>query len=292
MVSHRRGSAIMTRAARIFVQERLKSFLPSGPSYRPEGIIVENRELDRPSRVPGAGASTAASFMRRASPLVAAAAASALLGACAGTRGGPIPYDVETFGAPDAPPVATLEEDYRIAPLDTLKISVFQVPDLTGEFEVDLTGNIGMPLIGNVKAVDMTAQQLKTELTRRLGAKYLQKPDVNVGVKSSSRRMVTVDGAVRNPGAIPVNGPMTLMQAIAQARGTDENANPKRVAIFRQIGGQRMAAAFDLTSIRRGENEDPKVYSGDIIVVDGSNVRAIQREILTALPILGFFRPF
>jgi polysaccharide export outer membrane protein len=85
---------------------------------------------------------------------------------------------------------------------------------------------------------------------------------------------------------------MTLVQVIALARGTDDSANPRRVAIFRQIQGKRMAAAFDLTSIRRGQMEDPKVYSGDIVVVDGSNVRAIQREILTALPILGLFNPF
>lgn len=214
------------------------------------------------------------------------------LSGCAGTRGGSIPYDVADFGAPDASPVATIEEDYRIAPLDTLKVSVFQVPDLSGEFEVDLTGNIAVPLIGNVKAVDMTASQLQSELTRRLGAKYLQSPQVSVGVKSSTRRSVTVDGSVRQPGIFPVVGPMTLIQAIALARGTDEAANPKRVAVFRQIGGQRMAAAFDLVSIRRGEAEDPKIYSGDIIVVDGSAVRAIQREVLTALPIIGIFRPF
>lgn len=218
--------------------------------------------------------------------------AAALLTACAGSRGGPIPYNVQSFGEPDSPVAATLGEDYRIAPMDTLKISVFQVPDLSGEFEVDLTGNIGMPLIGNVQAVDKTAQQLKAELTRRLGAKYLQNPDVNVGVKTSTRHSVTVDGAVRQPGSVPITGPMTLMQAIAQARGTDETANPRRVAIFRQIGGQRMAAAFDLVSIRRGEMEDPTVYRGDIIVVDGSSVRAIQREILTALPVFSVFRPF
>ncbi len=222
---------------------------------------------------------------------VASVAVLAVLGGCAGTRGGPIAYN-QDLAAPDAPQVLTLGEDYKIAPLDTIRVSVFQVPDLSGEFEVDLTGHIALPLLGSVKAVDMTTAQLDTMLTQRLGARYLQSPDVSVGVKSSSRRNVTVDGAVRQPGMFAVNGPMTLMQVIAQARGTDENANPRRVAIFRQVEGKRMAAAFDLTSIRRGEMEDPKIFAGDIVVVDGSNVRAIQREILTALPILGFFRPF
>jgi polysaccharide export outer membrane protein len=203
-----------------------------------------------------------------------------------------VQYNVENFGVPDAPAVVTLEEDYKIAPLDTIKVSVFQVPDLSGEFEVDLTGNIAVPLLGNVKAVDMTTAELDQRLTQQLGAKYLQNPDVSVGIKSSTRRNVTVDGSVRNPGVFPVAGPTTLMQVIALAKGTDENANPRRVAVFRQIGGKRMAAAFDLTSIRRGEMEDPKIYTGDIVVVDGSNIKAIQREVLSTLPLIGLFRPF
>jgi len=218
-------------------------------------------------------------------------AALLLLAGCTGSRGGPIPYDVQDFGTPDAPAVAPLEEDYKIAPLDTLKIAVFQVPDLSGEFEVDLTGNIAMPLIGNVKAVDKTARALQTELVQRLGEKYLQNPDVAVGVKSSSRRSVTLEGAVRQPGMYPVQAPVTLIQAIAMAKGVGEDANPRRVAVFRQIGGQRMAAAFDLVSIRRGEAEDPKIYSGDIIVVDGSRVKALHREILASIPFLSVFNP-
>ncbi|HEX8400919.1 MAG TPA: polysaccharide biosynthesis/export family protein [Allosphingosinicella sp.] len=235
------------------------------------------------------------SFARVFGRATGAVIALALLAGCGGGgRGGPIPYNVEptVFTAPDTPAVATLEEDYRIAPLDTVKVSVFQVPDLSGEFEVDLTGNIAMPLLGNVKAVDMTTAQLDQRLTQQLGAKYLQSPDVSIGIKSSTRRNVTVDGAVRNPGVFPVNGPITLIQVIALAKGTEENANPRRVAVFRQIGGKRMAAAFDLTSIRRGEMEDPRIYTGDIVVVDGSNIKEVQKQVLQALPILGFFRPF
>jgi polysaccharide export outer membrane protein len=85
---------------------------------------------------------------------------------------------------------------------------------------------------------------------------------------------------------------MTLLQSLAMAKGPTENANPRRVAVFRQRSGQRVAAAFDLTAIRRGEAEDPKVYAGDIVVVDGSQIKQIQREVLQTLPILGIFNPF
>lgn len=211
---------------------------------------------------------------------------------CADRRGGPIPYNVGTFGAPDAPTVVPLEQGYRIAPLDTLSVKVFKMPDLSGDYEVDLTGQIALPLIGSVSAVDLTTAELDQRLTAKLGEKYLQNPDISVGVKSSTRRNVTVDGAVAKVGTFSVNGPMTLLQAVAQAGGPTQDANPRRVAIFRQINGQRQSAAFDLTSIRRGEAPDPAVYAGDIIIVDGSSIKALQKRILDSMSILQVFRPF
>jgi len=215
----------------------------------------------------------------------------ALVAGCAGTRGGPIPYNVAAFGQPDSPTLTTVSSDYKIAPADTLRVSVFQVPDLTGDFDVDLMGNISLPLIGTVKAVDLTTSQLDQEITKKLGEKYLQNPDVNIALKASARRNVTVDGSVQSPGMYPVNGPTTLVQAISMARGITSDANAHRVAVFRQIDGKRMAAAFDLYSIRKGEMKDPEVYSGDIIVVDGSRIKTIQNQILMTLPIIGMFNP-
>ena len=223
--------------------------------------------------------------------LISAAAALALSG-CADKPGGPIPYNVSTFGVPDSPKLVPLEAGYRIAPMDTLTVKVFKMPDLSGDYEVDLAGHISMPLIGEMPAYDMTTAQLDDALTRKLGEKYLENPDVSVGVKSSTRRSVTVDGAVNKAGSYPVHGPMTLMQAVAAAGGTSEDANARRVAIFRTIGGQRQAAAFDLTSIRRGEAPDPAIYAGDIVVIDGSSVKAMQKQIMNCLPIFSIFRPF
>ena len=222
----------------------------------------------------------------------AVAIACSSLAGCADSRGGPIPYNVSSFGTPDAPQLVPLEAGYKIAPMDTVTVKVFKMPDLSGDYEVDLAGHISMPLIGEVSAYDLTTAQLDDALTHRLGEKYLENPDVSVGIKSSTRRNVTVDGAVNKSGSFPVYGPTTLMQAIAAAGGTREDANNRRVAIFRTIGGTRQAAAFDLTSIRRGEQQDPQVYAGDIVVIDGSAVKAAQKQILNSIPILSIFRPF
>ncbi|HEY5723621.1 MAG TPA: polysaccharide biosynthesis/export family protein [Allosphingosinicella sp.] len=246
----------------------------------------------RPVGLPPASALIAAPTRARFLLAALVLAAAILVSGCTGSRGGPIPYEPTGFQAPDAPQPLKLDEDYKIAPLDTLKIAIFQVPDLSGEYEVDLTGHIAMPLLGNVEAANLTTADLDTALTRKLGEKYLQSPDVSVGITKSTSRVVTVDGSVRQPGQFQVAGQTTLMQVVAMARGADENANPRRIAIFRTIQGQRMAAAFDLVSIRRGQMEDPKVYPGDIVVVDGSKVKAIQREILQTLPLISIFRPF
>jgi len=112
-----------------------------------------------------------------------------------------------------------------------------------------------------------------------------------VSIKASTARVVTVDGAVKAAGQFPVAGPMTLIQAVALAKGTSDDANARRVAVFRTISGQREAAAFDLTSIRRGEAPDPEIYPGDIIVVDGSANKDLQKRLLQTLPVLSIFSP-
>jgi polysaccharide export outer membrane protein len=230
----------------------------------------------------------------RARFLAASAFAAALLTlpACADRRGGPIAYNVTNFGTPDAPVVATVEAGYRIAPRDTVSIKVFRMPDLSGDFEVDAAGQISVPLIGRVLAANLTTVQLDQALTEQLGDRYLENPDVSVAVKPSTTRTVTIDGAVNSAGAFPVTGPLTLMQAIALGQGAKEDANLRRVAVFRQIEGKRQAAAFDLTSIRRGEAADPAIFAGDIIIVDGSSIKAAQKQIINGLTLWSIFRPF
>jgi polysaccharide export outer membrane protein len=216
--------------------------------------------------------------------------ASLIVSGCADTRGGSLPYD-KVLAAPGAQHFQTLESDYKIAPMDKLAIKVFKMDDLSGDYDVDLAGNISLPLIGQVKAVNLTTAELDDQLTQKLGAKYLEHPDVSVAIKASTAHVVTVDGAVNSGGQFPVGGPISLIQAVAMAKGTTEDANARRVAVFRTIGGQRQAAAFDLTSIRRGQSPDPQIYPGDIVVVDGSSIKAAQKQILQSIPILALFGP-
>lgn len=212
-----------------------------------------------------------------------------LLAACASTRGGSIPYNVANFGMPDAPKIVGPDNTYKLAPLDTISITVFQVPDLSKDYQIDQGGRLTMPLVGRVDAIGVSTSELSNIIAQRLNQKYLRDPNVTVVLKESANRVVTVDGSVRQPGVFPAVGPLSLMQAVALARGTDDLANPRRVAIFRTIDGKRMAAAFDLISIRRGQMADPPIYPGDTVVVDGSGIKKAQRDIMSSLPLASVF---
>jgi polysaccharide export outer membrane protein len=227
---------------------------------------------------------------RRCLPFSSLIVAVSLVAGCADTRGGPIAYD-QNLAPPDAPSLTALASNYKIAPMDKLAVKVFKSEDISGDYDVDLAGHISLPLIGEVEAANMTTAELDQRLTEKLGEKYLEHPDVSVSIKQSAGRLVTIDGAVKDSGSFPVAGSLTLLQAVALAKGTTEDANPHRVAIFRTINGKRQAAAFDLTSIRRGEGQDPPIYPGDIVVVDGSSVKSMEKKILQSIPLLAIFGP-
>lgn len=179
--------------------------------------------------------------------------------------------------------------DERISPLDLLEISVFGAPDLNNSYQVDIEGKLRLPLVGTVKAGGFTATELAADLEQRLGERYLQDPDVSVRISEARKRFITLDGSVNKPGMYPVEGQLTLLQAIALSGGPSEDANRRRVVVFRQIEGKRHAAAFDLREIRNGDAEDPLVYANDIVVVDGSEARRTYGEFLRSVPLLALF---
>jgi polysaccharide export outer membrane protein len=220
------------------------------------------------------------------------AAAALAISACAAGRGGTVPYAPTGFAAPDAQAEPVASAAQPIGALDELNISVFQVESLTGEYKVDANGKIDYPLLGEVQAQGRTTEELRQTLATGLSQKYLQSPNVQVAIKERAEQKVTVDGAVAQPGVYVVKGPTTLIQAVAMARGTTQDANPSRVYVFRTIRGERVAGAFDLKMIRRAQAEDPVIYGNDIVVVDGDKSRQLIQTLIQTIPVLGVLRPF
>ena len=210
------------------------------------------------------------------------------LAGCA-SRGGPVPYDVPNFSAPDNDRPA-LGKQGLIGKLDVISVAVFELAELNRDIQVDTNGAIVMPLVGSFQVEGLTSDQLAQQITSRLAARYIRSPSVQVSIKQTVVKTVTVEGSVTKPGTFEVRGQSDLLSAIAFAAGPSEFANPHRVVIFRQINGERRAAAFDLATIRSGQSPNPAIYGNDIIVVDGSKLGKAYREILQAVPLLYFLR--
>jgi polysaccharide export outer membrane protein len=215
---------------------------------------------------------------------LAACVGLALLGACA-ARGRD---DASALALPDNTATAVSQE-LRIGPNDVLRVSVFGESELDGEYQVDPSGRLKMPLIEPLMAKGYTTFELAETIEGMLGERYLQDPDVYVVIAESQGPQLTVDGAVKSPGLYPVRGQLTLLQAVALSGGPADGANPRKVVVFRQIEGERAAAAFDLVAIRNGDAEDPTVYGNDIIVVDGAAARRVYGEVLRSIPLAALF---
>lgn len=174
---------------------------------------------------------------------------------------------------------------YKIGPHDVLEISVFKVADLAKTtIQVSEAGTINYPLVGELEAGGRTPREVEQELTRLLGAKYLQNPQITVFVKEYNSQRVTVEGAVKKPGVYPVVGGMSLLQALATAGGFETNAD-QTVLLVRQEHGKSFAGKFDVSKMRDGTLEDIPVGAGDVIIVTTSDFKQGMEIFLKLAPL-------
>jgi polysaccharide export outer membrane protein len=210
--------------------------------------------------------------------------ACALLGACSTVEDAP--RGEAAYAA--IPPAPAVGMDYHIAPDDVLRIQIYHEPGLSLEdAQVSAAGMVRMPLVGDVPVAGLSASEASDVIAGRLGERYLVSPQVTVFVKKAVGRRITVDGEVREPGLVPIDGRTSLLQAVALAKGPTRLASLGRIVVVRQADGQRKAAQFDLSAIRRGEAPDPEILPGDTVIVGLSRARAILGGALLALPAVG-----
>lgn len=121
---------------------------------------------------------------------------------------------------------------YRVGAGDKLRITVFNEPTLTGEYNVTPTGAVAFPLIGVVQAGAHTTEEVTREITGRLAGAYVNDPRVSVEVLNY--RPFYILGEVNKPGEYPYASGMTVDQAIAKAGGFTYRANEKTAFLRRQ----------------------------------------------------------
>jgi protein involved in polysaccharide export with SLBB domain len=152
---------------------------------------------------------------------------------------------------------ATPYNDYHLGPGDKVRVTVYDETDLSGEFQVDDTGYVRLPLIGQVKAGGHTSRQLEGDISVALTDGYLKNPRVNVEV--STYRPFYIIGQVNRPGQYPYTSNMSALDAVGVAGGFTDHAVESTVHI-RHEGETK---EYDLPA-----DESVRIRPGDVVRVD------------------------
>ena len=166
------------------------------------------------------------------------------------------------------PLCSTAQEPYLIQPGDTLVVSVWQEPDLTGEVVVHPDGTFSVPLAGSIQASGRSTLDVEQTVAEKL-TKFVPDPIVTVGLEETVGRTVYVIGQVNEPGAFNVSQPIDVMQALSLAEGMTAYASENKIKILRRTGDTQNAIDFRYGDVEKGRDLEQNILleDGDIVVV-------------------------
>lgn len=165
------------------------------------------------------------------------------------------------------------EQDlYRLGPGDSVRITVYQSPDLNLETRLTETGVISYPLIGSIRLGGLTVSEAEAALAAALKkGDFVKNPQISVMVTQVRANQANVLGQVGKPGrvALDVAG-MRLTDVLALAGGVAANAGSDTVVVTGMRNGQPFRREVDLPKVfaPNGRNEDIVIQPGDAIWVD------------------------
>lgn len=136
---------------------------------------------------------------------------------------------------------------YELGTGDEIRVIVFGEDDLSGEFEVDGTGRISMPLIGSVEIGGLDISTAESRIVGLLADGYLVTPRVNIEVLNY--RPFYIIGEVNEPGSYPYVSGMTVLEAVAYGSGFTHRANKKKIEITRRQNGETVRFTVDTNAI-------------------------------------------
>ena len=155
---------------------------------------------------------------------------------------------------------------YIIGPEDSLQVTVWKEPTLSGNFPVRPDGMISLVLVGDLPAAGQTPMALSNDITQRL-KKYIQDPVVTVSVLGVNSQRIFLVGEVNKVGPVMLTPGMTPLQAIVSAGGLSQFANSKRIYILRTVAGKQQKFPFNYKAALKGDNTGITLLPGDTIVV-------------------------
>ena len=169
---------------------------------------------------------------------------------------------------PIQPPTgAQSDPSYRLGPEDQLRISVWDNKELTLDLVVRPDGKISMPLLQDVPAEGLTADQLAANIQEGLSA-YVVNPNVTVIVLQVNAPKYYIIGYVARPGTYPLRSDTSVLQALALAGGLTQFASPRSIKLIRATRGKQEVRKINYYNlIDDGGKGNYLLKSGDTIVV-------------------------
>jgi polysaccharide export outer membrane protein len=164
-------------------------------------------------------------------------------------------------------PIDNSEKPFQIGREDVIEVAVWRDADLSRVIPVRPDGFISMPIIGDVQAAGRTPNELASELKEKLKP-YVQDPKITVIVREVHSSRVFVTGEVANPGAYPLRGRVSVLQAVALAGGFTDFANSDGIVVIRngETGSQIPVRYSDLIG-EDGREAEVILRPGDTVVV-------------------------
>ena len=158
------------------------------------------------------------------------------------------------------------KDEYRLGPGDKLRIEVYKDPQLSQSLQVRPDGKITLPLVGDFAAAGKTPIELRDSLAKSL-KEYVTNPVVTVIVVEATAAQVYVIGEVTNPGTLVMQGPMTVLEALARVGGLREFADRDDIRILRKSQAGVRTIEFNYKKAVKGETEPVFLQPGDTVVV-------------------------
>jgi polysaccharide export outer membrane protein len=207
--------------------------------------------------------------------VLAALVASPLPAAAQAPRQAPAPAPAPATSAPRPARTTTSasttvrpwnEQEYRLGAGDKLRVEVYGEQQLSQSLQVRPDGKITLPLVGDAAAAGRTAIELRDAVTTSL-KEYITNPVVTVIVVEATAAQVYIIGEVAAPGAQVMQGPMTVLQALAQAGGLKEFADRGDIRVLRKGNLGTLTIPFNYKDAIKGRIEPVYLQPGDTVVV-------------------------
>lgn len=158
---------------------------------------------------------------------------------------------IDTAPGVAVPPESrTRQADGNIGPGDVLGVTYAGAPELNSTQKVRADGKVSLPMLGDVRAGGRSLSSFQNSLAS-LYAKKLQEPDVVVTLVTAAAA-VYVSGEVRQPGKIPLDRPLTALEAVMESGGFAPTADPKKVSVVRTVKGSHKRYNLDMNGAMSG----------------------------------------